>query len=590
MPLFLNDKERMVELDPLDSLALTLHHAPGVQALLLGSGISRAAGIPTGWEITIDLIRRLGRACEAGDQTDWTAWYKATFDRAPSYSEILDAVASTPAERRAVIQGYIEPVDGEEGRRPTKAHEAIAKLVAAGAIRVIVTTNFDRLLEAALRDVGVEPVVIASDDAIIGATPLVHSRCTIIKLHGDYMDARIKNTDDELETYSPDMNALLDRVLDEFGLVVCGWSGDWDTALKAAIMRTASRRYPFYWMSRGDPTTLGAGIIAHRQGRIVRAADADTFFARLLSKFEAIRGDSPHPQSVAMTIAQGKLRCREDRSAPDWSDLLAVEVDKVLNFLSGSEYPTDHPTNESINDVVAKLVARSEALRRLVLIGTRWGSPEAFRAVLRAIAAVANPGGNDSGFTYWISLRLVPASLCFHWAVAGAVMREDHDRLAALMHLPMPVRNGERKLAVSKLPLPALDAVEWKVLKGFEKAATPHSNHFHVIFAKEARDVAIGSHEADEAWDAAEFWIAIEFAVIRLPEYHADKAWFWMPFGRFIWRRDGMSLDERICALRALNANATAFKAGLLGGTPEKAKEVIDASAEFFGKVGSRFY
>ena len=580
----------MIELDPLDSLALTLHHAPGVQALLLGSGISRAAGIPTGWEITVDLIKRLGRARDAGDQTDWPAWYQATFDRAPSYSEILDAVAVTPAERRAVIQGYIEPVEGEEGRRPTKAHEAIAKLVAAGAIRVIVTTNFDRLLEAALRDVGVEPVVIASDDAIVGATPLVHSRCTIIKLHGDYMDARIKNTDDELETYSSQMNALLDRVLDEFGLVVCGWSGDWDTALKAAIMRTASERYPFYWMSRGDPTALGADIIAHRQGRVVRAADADTFFTRTLSKFDAIRADSPHPQSVAMTIAQGKQVCREDRTAPDWADLLAVEVDKVLSFLSGSDYPTERPTNESINTLVATLVARSEALRRLVLIGTRWGGPEAFRAVLRAIAAVANPGGNTSGFTYLISLRLLPASLCFHWAAAGAVMRGDDARLAALMHLPMPRMNGERHLAVSKLPLLALETVEWKVLDGFERARTPHSNYFHAIFATEARDVAIGSQEADEAWDTAEFWVAMEFAAIRLPEYQANKGWFWTPVGRFIWRREGMSHVERLDSVRALRSDAPALKAGLLGGTPEKAKEITDAVTEFFGKVGSGFF
>jgi hypothetical protein len=561
-----------------------------VQALLLGSGISRSAGIPTGWEITVDLIRRLGRAREAGDQADWPAWYQSTFNRAPSYSEILDAVASTPAERRAVIQGYIEPVEGEEGRRPSKAHEAIAKLVAAGAIRVIVTTNFDRLLEAALRDIGVEPVVIASDDAIVGATPLVHSRCTIIKLHGDYMDARIKNTEDELETYSSSMSTLLDRVLDEFGLVVCGWSGDWDTALKAAIMRTPSRRYPFYWMSRGEPTTLGADVIVHRQGRIVRAADADTFFMRVLAKLEALRGDSPHPQSVAMTVAQGKLQCRDDQNAPDWSDLLAVEVEKVLTFLTGPDYPTDHPTNESINDLIETMVTRSEALRRLVLIGTRWGGPEAFRAVLRAIAAIADPAANNSGFTYWISLRLVPASLCFYWAVAGAVMREDFARLAALMHLQIPTRQENRRAAIATLPLLALDSIEWRVLKGFERAHTPHSSHFHPIFATDARDVVVSSHEADEAWDAAEFWIAMEFAAVRLPEYQANKSWFWTPAGRFIWRRQGMSMSERIAAMRELNADAPAFKAGLLGGSPERAKEIIDAAAEFLGKVGSGFF
>jgi hypothetical protein len=58
------------------------------------------------------------------------------------------------------------------------------------------------LVETALREAGVEPTVIASDDAIAGATPLVHSKWTVIKVHGDYLDARIKNTDAELEDYS----------------------------------------------------------------------------------------------------------------------------------------------------------------------------------------------------------------------------------------------------------------------------------------------------------------------------------------------------------------------------------------------------
>jgi len=579
----------MIELDPLDSLALTLHHAPGVQALLLGSGISRAAGIPTGWEITVDLIKRLGRARDAGDQTDWPAWYQATFDRAPSYSEILDAVAVTPTERRAVIQGYIEPVEDEEGRRPTKAHEAIAKLVAAGAIRVIVTTNFDRLLEAALRDVGVEPVVIASDDAIVGATPLVHSRCTIIKLHGDYMDARIKNTDDELETYSPEMNALLDRVLDEFGLVVCGWSGDWDTALKAAIMRTASRRYPFYWMSRGDPTTLGADIVAHRQGRVVRAADADTFFTRTLSKFEAIRGDSPHPQSVAMTVAQGKQVCREDRTAPDWADLLAIEVEKVATFLASPDYPTDHPTNDDINELVSTLVTRSEALRRLVLIGTRWGGPEAFRSSLRAIAALTNPVGNQSGNTVLIALRHLPASLCFHWAVTGAVLREDMSRLAAIMHLQTASRRTDRRKAAATLPLGMLDDLNWKFLKGFERHRMPHSVYFNELFTADARDVVVSMHEAEVAWDAAEFWIAVESGAVRIDEFK-DKSGFWTPPGRFIWQTTPMSVTERIEALRELKAGAPEFKAGLLGGSPETAKTAIDAFAGFIQRSGSGWF
>lgn len=45
--------------DPLTPLAFSIHENKGTYAVLLGSGLSRAAEIPTGWEITIDLIRRI---------------------------------------------------------------------------------------------------------------------------------------------------------------------------------------------------------------------------------------------------------------------------------------------------------------------------------------------------------------------------------------------------------------------------------------------------------------------------------------------------------------------------------------------------
>jgi len=50
-------------------------------------------------------------------------------------------------------------------------------------------------------------------------------------LHGDYADLDQRNTIDELEKYDKPLQNLLDRILDEYGLIVCGWSADWDKAL-----------------------------------------------------------------------------------------------------------------------------------------------------------------------------------------------------------------------------------------------------------------------------------------------------------------------------------------------------------------------
>ena len=164
--------------ETLNELAVSLQRQPGIYALLLGSGLSRAASIPTGWEVTLDLVRRL--AVANGDEpTDLEAWYRERYDEEPDYSRILERIASTEAERRGLLEAYFEPTEEERAqglKLPTKAHRAIARLVAKGYIRVILTTNFDRLLEQALQDEGIQPVVVASTDALKGTSRRTSTR------------------------------------------------------------------------------------------------------------------------------------------------------------------------------------------------------------------------------------------------------------------------------------------------------------------------------------------------------------------------------------------------------------------------------
>jgi NAD-dependent SIR2 family protein deacetylase len=66
---------------------------------------------------------------------------------------LLDALVATPAERQQLLRGYFEPTEegAEQGiKTPTVAHQAIAELVSEGYVRVVLTTNFDRLTERAI--------------------------------------------------------------------------------------------------------------------------------------------------------------------------------------------------------------------------------------------------------------------------------------------------------------------------------------------------------------------------------------------------------------------------------------------------------
>jgi hypothetical protein len=51
------------------ALATAVHAAPGVYAALVGSGMSSAAGIPTGWQVVQDLICKVALA-EGVDAND----------------------------------------------------------------------------------------------------------------------------------------------------------------------------------------------------------------------------------------------------------------------------------------------------------------------------------------------------------------------------------------------------------------------------------------------------------------------------------------------------------------------------------------
>lgn len=184
------------------SLATVLHSQPGIYALLFGSGVSTGAGVPTGWGVVSELVRRVAAARGDNPPADPEAWWAENGDGQPlGYSALLEALAPTAAARRSLLAEFFEPTeeDRREGRKvPGPAHRAIARLVARGTIRVIVTTNFDRLIEQALEAEGVLPQVVSSAAAAAGMEPLVHARCTVVKLHGDYASLDQLNTAEEL--------------------------------------------------------------------------------------------------------------------------------------------------------------------------------------------------------------------------------------------------------------------------------------------------------------------------------------------------------------------------------------------------------
>ena len=472
--------------DPATKLAFSVHENRGVFALLLGSGLSRAAEIMTGWEITLDLVRRVAMARGVEEKDDWVDWYVKAEGKEPDYSEVLAQVASFKAERRAILHSYIEPSDKdrEEGRKtPTSAHGAIARLVQQGYVRVIVTTNFDRLMETALREIGIEPTVITSTDSLKGADPFTHCTCYILKLHGDYKDARIRNTDKELNDYPGIYNKLLHRIFDEHGLIVCGWSGEWDDALRSAIERVKNRRYPMFWASRGALKGKAEDLCRARKGIAVSISDADSFFGNLVEQVEALaRSQRQNPIGVEMLVSRAKRYLSKPEHRIQLEDLVFEEVERVTSRLDQDDVALSSADDDK--DILQRFICCegiSEGLAKVCGLIGRWGNSAQISVVIDSIRAILSFAKNSpSSKAFSFEQQQYPAVLAYHACTLGLQHSQKWPELHKFMGHKIGgcFENAARLLEVVGPTLWKNSRMEhWKKLPGLDRCHTPLNDH-----------------------------------------------------------------------------------------------------------------
>lgn len=586
-------------IDPATALAFSVFENRGVYAVLLGSGVSRAAQIPTGWEVTLDLVRRVGTLEGAGHQADWAAWYRQKTGKEPDYSEVLDAIATSPDERRSILHSYIEPTaeDVQEGRKvPTRAHHAIAWLVREGFVRVILTTNFDRLMENALREAGVEPTVIRSDDDLQGAVPLTHSRCFLVKLHGDYLDSRIKNTNEELGAYSAPVNSLLDRIFDEHGLIACGWSGDWDHALRAAIQRAPSRRYPFYWASRGALSLQGEDLLRHRRGTMLPIADADSFFDGLRRRVEALAATQrPNVQSTELLVAAAKQYLARPEHRIRLNDLLAEEHGRLVERLGDPSFSVQAQWSvEDSRRRVSRYEVSAEALGRVFGAMGRWGDGADLPLASEIVHDLAQQP-SVSGATVWIEMRAYPAVLLLYAYGLGLLKGGRHEALFRWFSQRIATSRRDSEPIVSTLLLGAWAGGEqqfWQKLEGLERRKTPLSDHLHEILSGWAKDYLLTAREFTRLFETFEVLGALAYITLGSTKEDLTAAnsatgqrdFVWSPIGRAAW--DGEHRDAILASFEEPDTRRRLLEAGFARGDDQFLSLASESVRRLMGRIG----
>lgn len=430
----------------LTTLAFSLYSNKGAYALFLGAGISKAAGLPSGWDIVTDLLKKLAVQNKVPDSENLEEWFREKYGCPVGYSSVLRELAKTQTERVGLMKPYFEPI-GEERPKPTKAHYAIAKLAKGGYIKVVLTTNFDRLLETALEEEGITPQVIRFDDDIKGATPLVHSDLTVIKINGDYLDCRFRNTDDELESYSEEMSEYLRRIFNEFGLITCGWSAQWDKGLVDIMRSSDNFRYASYFSYVGE---LGEGlrdIAQFRKGNCVPIDHADGFFSELYERVDALaRCDSDHPLTKEIAVARIKKYLSDPNGLIQYTDLFEQEARSAYEKIA-KELDYGH-FNKDLFDKFNELhFGAIEKLMPMCITAVRWAKPEHEEAIVNAIIRLSSglpriSNGSDDA----IKLQRLASLYLMYVVGISCIIYEKYSLLNKVFHIKASTEYGKEFL------------------------------------------------------------------------------------------------------------------------------------------------
>lgn len=383
------------KIDTFSTLVMSVFSKKGVYALLLGSGISLQAKIMSGWKVTEDLIKKLALIQGEAWHTDAFEWFEQKYGCKAEYSKLLEQLGKKPSEMESLLRPYFESSeeDKEFGyKKPTDAHKAIADMAKRGYFKVIITTNFDRLMESALDEIGVAYQVICHESEITSRVPIYHHPLTLLKINGDYKDCRFRNTEEELSNYPQELISYLDAILKNFGLITCGWSATWDKALIQQLISNRNHRYSYFYTYLGNKSNEIEKLETESQGESLQIDGADNFFTEINERIKALEMINGKNLEVdaEVAIARIKTYISDLKKLIQYTDLYENITDRLLKDTREMVYGPEYPNAAFFEKAIAENANALSTLLPMSVVAVRWAEKEHHDAIVGSLFRIAN--------------------------------------------------------------------------------------------------------------------------------------------------------------------------------------------------------
>lgn len=501
------------ESDRVLPLALSLRNSPGCYVAVVGAGLSTGSDIPAAGRI-VDLLILQVAATRGETPSDPWDWYAQTFGEEPTYQGLLARLGPSTGDRHGILRPHFArtPEDEPPTRQPNGGHVGLARLARLGLVKVFVTTNFDRLIEEALQQQGLNPTTIATEGDLRDAPPLDTMEAVVIHIHGDWQRPdTLRNTEDELGEYPDWVQRLLGRSLEGRGFLIVGWSGRYDPALREALRANRTGRYSTYWLDLAEPAEAGRDLLVDLAG-IVIEGDAAEVLSATTTTIELLAEQRVTATSgLALSVARAKKATGSGSRPIEALDRLGQEVDVIASSpaLTARRFDGGDAAARANRTAIMNMARHAAALSMTLAM---WGDDASFRHIVSGIRTLGKLPPSASGSTVLINQQQMPGVVLLAAAGIGAVAEDRWDRVGELLegiHVPVLHENQDAPLATGVDLTQALAGTTSSLVSLEHPMSLLHAYLEDVN--RSAR--VMSASQFDEAWEHWEYlWQVASFA------------------------------------------------------------------------------
>ena len=332
------------------------------------------------------------------------------------------------------------------------------------------------------------------------------------------------------------MDGLLDRILDEYGLVVSGWSATWDPALATAFRRSPAGGYSTFWTLRDDPTDEATRLIQHKHAQALLVESADTFFTTLEEKVLSIEESRmPHPLSTSEAVASLKRFLVEERHRIRLHDLLDAEVRRQTQLLQQEAFVDESLFRRRMEQYESSM----QTLLQLLAVGCFHGEEKhhsLWQSAIKQLSELYKPFQRSEALG---KLQLYPACLAFFACGMAAIAGARYGTVRFLLReakLDFSLNNsGDQRLTTSLYSSAVLGRLDGNP----NLLSAAGSDQIFKALRDPLRNILPNDARYDGCFDRWEYLLS----VVYFDLFRSKN--LWAPRGRFMTHNNYITRGER---------------------------------------------